>query len=209
MQRALTPENIFNKKRKLYDLEGDWLNSFGAMERGSRIMAWGDSANGKSRFALDFLKYFKKFGKVLYYSLEMKDSLALEIALKEAGILSGITILKNEPIEVMEERLLKHKSPEIILFDSFQYIRNADGLPINYARYMEFSEKLANKTLFFLSHAEGKLPEGRVAKAVRYDVDIKIHVKGYKAFIKSRYGGGEPYIIWEQGAAEYWKEYKT
>ena len=47
---------------------------------------------------------------------------------------------------------------------------------------------------------------------MRYDSDVKIRVEGYKAFVTTRYEdpdkgeGGADFIIWEQGAAEYWAE---
>ena len=37
------------------------------------------------------------------------------------------------------------------------------------------------------------------AKAIEFDVDIKVLVKGYQAHSKSRFGGNEPYTIWEEG----------
>ena len=70
--------------------------------------------------------------------------------------------------------------------------------------YFDLKQQLPNKLLIFISHAAGKEPDGDLAKKVRFDADVKIYVEGYKAFVTSRYGGGEPIIIWEKGAADYW-----
>ena len=207
MQRALTPDNIFNKRRKIYDFDGDWEASFGKIERGARILIWGESGNGKTRFMLRFAKYLSKFGRVAYNSLELGDSLALELALEDEGIKKGLIIYNRETVEMIEERLKKHKSPDIILIDSLQYFRDENGNGMSYGRYIKFASQFPNKTLIFISHGEGKQPAGRVAKSVKFDADCKVFVKGFKAFVTSRYGGGQPYTIWEQGAAEYWKEF--
>ena len=51
-----------------------------------------------------------------------------------------------------------------------------------------------------------------MAGKIRYDAEIKIKVEGFKAFVTTRYEdaergeGGADFIIWEQGAAEYWAE---
>ena len=61
-----------------------------------------------------------------------------------------------------------------------------------------------NKLFIFISHADGKNPEGSLAKFVKYDADVKIRVEGYRAMCLSRLGGDkEPYTIWEQGAAQF------
>jgi len=45
-----------------------------------------------------------------------------------------------------------------------------------------------------------------VAKSVKYDANIIIRVEGFRAFATGRYGGGDPYTIWEEGALKYWQE---
>lgn len=47
------------------------------------------------------------------------------------------------------------------------------------------------------------IQNGRVAKKVRFDSNIKIFVQGYRAEPVSRYGGGEPYIIWKEGYEKF------
>ena len=65
------------------------------------------------------------------------------------------------------------------------------------------------KSFIFLSHASGKLPDGKTADKIRYDAGIKTRIEGYIAFPISRYGGNKPYVIWEEGARKYWgRNYK-
>jgi hypothetical protein len=206
-KRALTPNNIRHKTRKIYDFDGKWLAGFGKIERGTRMLIYGESGNGKSVFTFQLAKYLRKFGRVAYNSLELGDSLALKILLDAAEIKNEIIIYDRETIEQIEERMQQHKSPEILIIDSLQYFRDADGKGMNYKDYIKFSQKMSNKVLVFVSHGRGKNPEGRVAESVKFDVDCKVFVKGFKAFITSRYGGGEPLTVWDQGAKNFWGEF--
>ena len=87
----------------------------------------------------------------------------------------------------------------MVIVDSFQY----SGL--SYAGYKQLKEEHPGKLFIFISHAEGSRPEGRAAKKVEYDADVKIYVEGFKASCKSRFMDrpGVPFIIWEEGAIKY------
>lgn len=186
------------------DFKNEWFAAFGRIEANSRMLVWGGSGQGKSRFVLQLAKYLSNFCRVAYNSLEMGDSLALGEALEAEGIDKNIIILNRETIEQITARMQKRKSPDVLIVDSLQYFRDNDGNGMSYKRYIKLSNILSDKMLVFVSHADHKEPAGRVAKAVRYDVDVKIFLQGFKAFITSRYGGGEPITIWEKGAKEYW-----
>lgn len=186
------------------DFKNEWFAAFGRVESNSRMLVWGGSGQGKSRFVLQLAKYLSNFCRVAYNSLEMGDSLALGEALEAEEIDKNIIILNRETIEQVTARMKKRKSPDVLIVDSLQYFRHNDGNGMNYKNYIKFSHGLADKMLIFVSHADHKEPAGRVAKSVRYDVDVKIMVQGFKAFVTSRYGGGAPITIWEEGAKEYW-----
>jgi hypothetical protein len=87
-----------------------------------------------------------------------------------------------------------------VIIDSVQYT----GL--KYADYVQLKDQFRKKLFILVSHAEGKLPEGRVAKSIRYDAMVKVWIEGYTAFPVSRYGGGMPYTIWEEGANEFFNK---
>lgn len=207
LKRGLTPNNVRNKKRTIYNFDGVWLKGFGKIERGTRILIYGESGNGKTTFTFQLGKYLRKFGRVGYNSLELGSSLALKNILDEAGIKNEITIYERETIEQTTERLTKHKSVDIMIIDSLQYFRDESGNGINYKKYIEFTQEFSDKVLIFISHGKGKNPDGRLAESVKFDVDCKVFIKGFRAFITSRYGGGEPITIWEQGAKEFWGEF--
>lgn len=80
-------------------------------------------------------------------------------------------------------------------------------MQMSYREYLAFKERHCNKLLIFVSHADGKRPDGRSATKVMYDAALKIWVEGYKAFSKGRFIGttGEC-TIYEDGAQRYWGE---
>ena len=202
MNRAVSVSQLMATNHNPMEFEGDWFNLIGKAQKTGTWLIWGNSGNGKTRFALQLAKYLCQFGRVAYDSLEEGASLSMKKAFIETGmqdVKRRIVLLDKEPIPELTERLEKRKSPDIIILDTVQY----SGM--NYKQYQLLVDRFRNKLFILLSHAEGKHPAGRVAKSIRYDASAKINIEGYKAFVTSRYGGnGEPYVIWEKGANEYW-----
>jgi len=106
-------------------------------------------------------------------------------------------LLDKEPIDELITRLEKKKGPDVVIIDSLQYTG------MSYKEYKILKDRFRNKLFIFISHAEGSHPEGRVAKSVRYDAFVKIWVEGFVAYPSGRYGGSEPYTIWDEGADNY------
>jgi uncharacterized protein YlbG (UPF0298 family) len=202
MKNAISIDAILKKKFKLADLVGVWLASLGKPELSGVWIIWGHSGNGKTSFAMQLAKMLTRFGKVAYVSMEEKARRTMQLSIIRHNMkeVKRKFVLLEDNMEELKERLRKQKSPKIIFIDSFQYT----GLTKR--EYIALKEEFSNKLFIFISHAEGKHPEGRAAKFVRYDADIKIPVEGYRAMPVSRFGGGEPFTIWEQGANEYWGE---
>jgi hypothetical protein len=202
MSRALSVNQIYNTKRNLLEFTGQWLDAIGRPEvRGSWII-WAGSGHGKTTFIMQLCKYLTSFGRVLYNTLEEGNSESLKLVLKDVKmeeVSDKITFLDQEPMDELSERLRRHKAPRIVVIDSWQY---AD---MTLKQYKAMIKEFNNTLFIIISHAEGKEPEGKVAKKIRYDAMVKIHVEGYKAFCKSRYlrGIGPPIIIWQEGAELY------
>jgi len=196
LKRALSPSEMVAKRMVTMPFEGEWMSHVGQPERTGSWIIWGPSGNGKTRYALMLGKYLTQFGRVAYNSLEEGISQSLKRAIMDCGLVGvrRFILLDKEPITDLILRLQKPKSPDVVFIDSIQY----SGL--NYRDYRQLRDTNRNKLFIFISHADGKEPAGRTAKSVRYDANIKIYVEGYRAFAASRYGGGEPFTIWEDGA---------
>lgn len=185
-----------------FPFTGAWEASLGRPAKSGTWLVWGHSGNGKTSFVMQLAKYLCKFEKVLYDSLEESTGLSVQKSLRRHGmadVARRFIILDREPMNALSERLKRKKSPSVVIVDSFQY----SGL--SYAGYKQLKEEHPSKLFIFISHAEGSRPEGRAAKKVEYDADIKIFVEGFKASCKSRFMDrpGVPFIIWEEGAIKY------
>lgn len=212
MGRAISNQNVLAARFEVAEFTGEWLASFGRPELRGTWIIWGDSGSGKTTFTLMLCKYLANFGRVAYDSLEQGLSLSLQKAWERVGMIEAgksVILLNKEDLPELTARLRKRKSPEIIIIDSLQYLTK-----FYMQQLKDLKAEFPDKLFIFISQADkaGKDPDGHMAKKIRYDADIKIKVEGFKAFVTTRYEdtekgeGGADFIIWEQGAAEYWAE---
>jgi len=203
MKRGISPNELQNRVYDVMDFGGEWEKLIGKPEIKGSWLIWGNSTNGKTRFALQLAKYMANFGKVIYNSLEEGDCYSMKKAIEQVNMLEvnrNFLLLDRESIDELRIRLKKDTKIKFVFIDSLQYAG------IDYREYKELRDQNRNRIFVWVSHADGRDPMGATAKAIKYDAYIKIFVEGYKAFCQSRYGGGEPYTIWEQGANKYWVE---
>lgn len=204
MARSLTAKEILNIRHKTITFEGEWGKCIGTMDRFGVVLFWGNSGNGKSSAVVSFCKELTKFGKVLYVSLEEGYSLSFQNTLKRFDMYScgsRFQVLDHATAEELIEKLKKPRSADFVVIDSFQY------MGLSYKDYLKFKQALQNKMIVFVSHADGRQPSGRAAKAVKYDAMEKIWVEGHVAFTNGRFIGptGQA-IIWKEGAWNYWNK---
>lgn len=168
----------------------------------STVRVWCSSGVTAATERLRLWYPFARHGKVLYLPLEEGLGGTTQDAIRryradECG--SRFQYNDSMSFEEMDERLSKPRSWDFVVIDSFQYTQ------MSYKEYIAFKERHRNKLLIFVSHADGKRPDGRAASKVMYDASLKIWVEGYKAFSKGRFIGptGEC-TIYEEGARKYW-----
>jgi len=181
------------------NFEGPYKDSFGNPELIGSWLVWGESNHGKTAFLMELVKYLSKFSRVAYNSLEEGDSESMSRAVSRANIqeCKGRVIFISESIPELRDRLKKQKAPGIVVIDSFQYTG------MTYAQYVQLKKDFPKTLFIIVSHADGKQPDGKAAKKVRFDAFIKIRVEGFVAFPAGRYGGGKPFVVWKQGAEAY------
>jgi hypothetical protein len=187
--------------------EGKWLASLGRPEKAGVWIIYGESYNGKTNFMVQLVKYLTGFvkHKILVNSLEEGKSESFKLTSKRSNLstVKDKILLGNKvSIEKVKERLRRQRSPEIIVIDSLQYTE------LTKAEFKKLKEDFPNKLWIFISHADGKVPRGSLAKFMKNDAMIKIRVEGFKAFPEGRFGGGEPYVIDSERAAIYHGEIK-
>lgn len=199
IKRAISTTQLYSTKRNILEFEDQWKRHIGSPEIKGSWIIYGHPGNGKTSYCTQMAKYLTNFGKVWYNGLEEGDSLSFEEALKRVGMetVGNKFLLMMDDYNELRKRLKRRNSADFIFIDSIQYFG------INYSEYKALKEEFPNKQFIYISHAEGKKPEGRIAKRVEFDAFVKIWVEGFKAFPKSRYGGTDPFIIYAKRAAEY------
>ncbi|MDB4497820.1 hypothetical protein N9251_00600 [Gammaproteobacteria bacterium] len=193
--------DFHNYKGKQISLSQEFEELIGQPELKGAWMIWGNSANGKTRFALQLAKELARYEKVLYNSLEEGYCLSMVQAMSSIGfkeVENNIRIADQMPMNELIKEISKQRSANIIIIDSLQYCG------MKYEDWKFIRDKFKNKLFIFISHADGREPRGEMGKTMKYDSFVKIRVEGFKAMAISRYGGGKPYIIWDQGARDYW-----
>lgn len=208
MGRAISNKNVLTAKFEVAEFDGAFLASFGKPELRGAWIIYGGSGSGKTSFVMQVCKYLTRFRRVAYDSLEQGLSLSLQkawerVGMEEAG--NRIILLNKESLKDLRLRLAKKQSPDVVVVDSVHY-----WLGLKMSDYINLRNDFPDKLFIFVSHEKGGQPDGKLAQKIRYDSDIKIRVEGYKAFVTTRYEvaergeGGADFVIWEQGANDYW-----
>lgn len=210
MAKVLGLKQLLQKKYMyLEGLSEPFRRSFGNLVDAFIMIVWGMSGHGKTNFMMQLVVELMKYGKVLYVSLEEGHEASMQQlvikALNEEDHSGKIEFADHHmTYEALTLKLKKKKSPKFIVIDSLQYWN------IDYDKYKLLKESFPKKSFIFNSHASGRLPDGKTADKIRYDAGIKVLVDRYIAFPISRYGGNQPFVIWEDGAKSKWgKDFKT
>lgn len=201
MKRAYSIKNISDAKFKTIELDGAWASAIGTPELTGSWFIYGAPKNGKTTFALQLSKYLTKFGRVAYDSVEEGLSLTMQMAMERvrmSEIGSKLILLEKEDTAELMSRLRKHKSPDIVVIDSIQF------MDLKWTEYKRLKETFPRKLFIYVSHIEGKQPEGKIAKRIWRDANVYFNIEGFRAFPVSRYGGGESIDVYPERAKAYW-----
>lgn len=201
IKNAISIKELQSKRFHSMPFDGEFEAMCGRPERSGCWIIYGPPANGKTRLSVRLAKYMASFGRVVYNSIEEGLSLSLQEAFLQeqmGEVEDRVQLLDKESIDDLVKRLNRQRSPDIVFIDSLQFTFKS------YAELKRMVDHYNKKLFVFVSHAEGRQPAGRVGQAIEYLSNVKIRVDAFKAYAKSRYGGGEPYVIWEEGASRHW-----
>lgn len=206
INRAYSVSNVLSKKFNPLEFSGEWEATLGKPDKAFSAIIFGNTSNGKTEASIKLAKYLTNFGTVAFDSLEQGVSATMQNALARNHMetcVNSFLLLDREPYDDLIIRINKPKSPDFWFVDSVQYAR------MTKAQYYYLKELLLKKGkgIVWISQAKGKSPKGALADDIMFDVDLKLWVEGFKLFPDGRLnGGGEPFVIWAQKAAKYWKE---
>lgn len=174
IERAWSPTDIERAKFKELEFEGEWLEEIGKPEVTGSWVIMGPPKNGKTSFAMMVAKYMTTFGRVYYNSIEEGFSKTIQLAFKRVDMSSTKKklILAQEGFEQMYARLSRHKSPDIIIIDSLQFME------LQFDEYKKLKEDFPNKIFIYISHVDGRKPDGKTAQRIWRDANVIARVEG-------------------------------
>ncbi len=201
MKRALSIANVIEAKFNVLEFTGKWLDAVGRPEFCGSWIIYGPPKNGKTTFAMQVAKYLAQFGRGVYDSIEEGLSLSIKEAVvreKMEEVKKKITFLDRLPVGDLDRWLEKRRGINFVVTDSIQFAE------MRFSEYKRLKEKYPKILFIYISHVEGKQPEGQVAKRIWRDANVAFRIEGFRAFPVGRYGGGQYLDISERLADEYW-----
>jgi hypothetical protein len=205
--KVLKPSQILKKERNVFPFEGRFLESFGKPEKHAKWFITGPSFAGKSSLLFELAAYMCGFTRVDINEMEEAggDSETVAQKIRQSKMPDGNIRMYKAPLisdvsQTLYERMTLRNSPGFVVINSMQHAEMDKKLFLHYTD--TFCNPRRAKSMCFISH----WIKNDLTKFVKHDCDIKIEVIGYVAHVESRYGGGKPFIIWEQGAKNYWKK---
>lgn len=196
LSKTITSAQFIKMQFNTLAFEGEWKDFMGCPEDNFSMLLYGESGNGKTEGEIKFCKYMAQFGNVYFNSNEQGISYSLQTSWIRNDIASmgdKIRLVHKEPYDKMVARLKRKKSAKIVFIDSIQHTK------ITYDMWLALRAMFPKKIFILISHSDGRLPQGAAAKAILYDVDVKVYVKDFVMYGRGRFGGGKSYIIYEQG----------
>lgn len=200
MSKAIGIKDFMERKFHTWPFEGEWQKHLGTPEKSFQAIIYGDPGNGKTDYAIKFIKYLASLGaKVYFNSFEEGISCTLQEAITRNNmmdVLGKVMFGNKEPLDEMIVRLKRKNSANIVVIDSRDYMN------LTTEQYKKLVKAFPRKAFIIICWQSGGKPKGQYAKDIEYMCDIKIHVHHFKAHPRSRFGGNETYTIWNKKLAE-------
>lgn len=203
MVRAISVQNLYDKKFKTFPLEGLWKRAMGEPTRAGIWVIYGKEKNGKTWVALLISDLLSAFERVIYISGEEGADKPFVDSVKRAGIVpkdkKKLIFTEYETVEEIEERLDKKKSPNIVVIDNTTvYAEDFKGGVLR-----KWMHKYPNKLFIYVSHEEKNEPSNALGKLAKKLAKIIVRVEGLTAFVSGRCPGGT-ITIDEEKAQLFW-----
>lgn len=193
--------DIKSRKRNRLDFTGPWLAAIGKPELKGTWFVYADSGHGKTTFVFQLCKYLCSLGlRVGYNSKEEGDSAAIEEVIDRVDmseVKRKFQFYDKFDEQDMRDHLAKRNAPNVMVLDSWTF------LDMTTKEYKRLEEDHPNTLFIVVGHEKNGQPRGN-SEVIHKLAHVKIRVLGFKAYVKSRYGGiGTPIVVWEEGAAKY------
>lgn len=195
--RAIGITQFLEKSYDVYDIEGEWLESFGHIEKNFKMSITGDSGHGKTELVVKFIKQLclKNNAKADYFSFEQGHSKSLQDAIQRNNmeeVKGKVMFITGGTFDEVLARLKRRASARIVVIDSQDYSE------LSTKQYKELVKTFPRKSFIITSWAKNEKPKNQAAKDIEFMSCIKVYVKSFKAYPRSRFGGNKPLVIWDK-----------
>jgi hypothetical protein len=194
---------------KFLPVPSGWAGTLGKVPHNFIAVVYGFSGNGKTEFVVQLVKMLAKLDKkVGWLSYEQRHGSDFQMSTKRnrmeevsgnfypidpiAGVPDGVSL-----IEDLDKYLRRRNSPDVVVIDSIDYTG------FGWEEYVMLKNRYGSrKTFLFIAHST---KSGAIKKAISeriiFDGGMGIFVSHYIAHpIKNRFGGFDPYVVWEDRA---------
>ena len=195
--KAIGITDFLNKTFDVYEIDGEWLDSFGLIEKNFKMSVTGESGGGKTELVVQFIKELcLKFNtKADYFSYEQGPSKSLQSAIQRNNmeeVKGKVMFITGGTFDQLLERLKRRASARIVVIDSQDYSE------LSTKQYKELVKLFPRKSFIVVSWAKKGKPKNQASRDIEYMSCIKVVVENFKAFPRSRFGGNKPFVIWNK-----------
>jgi nucleoside-triphosphatase THEP1 len=195
--KAIGITQFLEKSFDVYEIEGEWLDSFGEIEKNFKMSVTGDSGNGKTEFVVKLIKELclKFKTKADYFSYEQGHSKSLQSAIQRNNmedVKGKVMFMTGGTFDELLTRLKRRASAKIVIIDSQDYSE------LSTKQYKELIKIFPKKSFIVVSWAKNEKPKNQAARDIEYMSCIKVFVKDFKAYPRSRFGGNKTFVIWDK-----------
>lgn len=195
--RAIGITQFLEKSYDVYAIEGEWLESFGQIEKNFKMSVTGDSGHGKTELVVKFIKELclKNRTKVDYFSFEQGHSKSLQDAIQRNNmeeVKGKVMFITGGTFDEVLARLKRKASARIVVIDSQDYSE------LSTKQYKELVKTFPRKSFIITSWAKNEKPKNQAARDIEFMSCIKVLVHNFKAQPRSRFGGNKPFVIWNK-----------
>lgn len=173
------------------EIPAEWRVHLGDLSTPFRMYVDGEGGDGKTEYMMMFSKMSSVYiGKSLYNNVEQGKHKSIQQSHERNNFKEEVKPGKWMYCSIRNydefvAHLRKRNSGKLVIIDSISFF------PLNAKQIQELFELFPNKSFVLVAYGA----DATKNKAIKHLCDIKVNVKDFIAYPKSRFDGNEPFVI--------------